>query len=313
MQIPIRSISIFHAVAQAASISKAAESLGVTPSAVSQQIQSLETYLGTALIAKDGRNIVLTEAGERYYEMISSGVESIAEATHRIRGFRAVTALMVRSTPSLSSKWLMPRLKSFIDTYPGIEVRVDGTNEPTIFGKESVDIEIRHGDGKWPGLYVEKIANETFFPVCSPDLCPDASIDAADIWQHRLIYSVKSQVPWERWFACANVIPPENWGRILFDRSHMVIDAAVRGMGIALESDLMSSEELEDGRLVCPVRNPPLIQLDTHWIVCPHDHLRHKRVKIFLEWIRHERDVWQSQRTHAPNDYYNPPFQPKPM
>lgn len=293
-QIPIRSISIFHAVAQAASISRAAESLGVTPSAVSQQIQSLEVYLGTALIAKDGRNIVLTEAGERYYEMISHGVESIADATQRIRGFRTVTTLMIRSTPSLSTKWLLPRLKSFIDAHPGLEVRLDGTNEPTVFGRENVDLEIRHGDGQWPGLYVESIANEKFSPVCSPNLCEELSLDPIDIWNHRLIYSVKSQVPWERWFTYAGIEPPENWRRVLFDRSHMVVDAAVKGMGIALESNLMTSEDLDGGRLICPVRNPPAITLATHWIVCPHDHLRHRRVKLFLDWLREERDLWLS-------------------
>ncbi len=77
-------------------------------------------------------------------------------------------ALNVRATPTLSNKWLLPRLASLIDLHPDLEVRLDGTNEPTDFDRESVDIEIRHGDGRWPGLFVEGLSEEEFWPVCAP-------------------------------------------------------------------------------------------------------------------------------------------------
>ncbi len=141
----LTAIGVFHAVARTGSVTRAADELGVTPSAVSQQVQALEISLGTALIGKAGRNVVLTEAGERYFEMIRGEVERITEATQRIRGFRSVTTLTVRATPSLATKWLLPRLAGFIDAHPEIELRLDGTNEPTAFQKENVDVEIRHG------------------------------------------------------------------------------------------------------------------------------------------------------------------------
>src|SRR5258707_14653965 len=77
MYLPLRAISVFHAVARAGSVSKAAAELSVTPSAVSQQIQSLEVHLGTSLVAKVGRGIVLTEAGECYFAMIDEEIEQI--------------------------------------------------------------------------------------------------------------------------------------------------------------------------------------------------------------------------------------------
>lgn len=103
MQLPVRAIWVFHAAAQLGSISKAAEQLGVTPSAVTQQIQSLELQLGVSLLSKMGRRILLTEAGERYFAMITDEVERITEATGTIRGFRSVTTLVVRATPRLFS------------------------------------------------------------------------------------------------------------------------------------------------------------------------------------------------------------------
>ncbi len=84
MQIPFRAIIVFHAVARAGSISRAADELRVTPSAVSQQIQALELHLGTALTSRVGRNITLTEAGERYFEMISREIEHVTDVTQHV-------------------------------------------------------------------------------------------------------------------------------------------------------------------------------------------------------------------------------------
>lgn len=299
MQLPIKAICVFHAAARVGSISKAAEELSVTSSAVSQQIQALEVQLGVSLMSKMGRGIVLTEAGERYFAMISDDIERIAEATNIIRGHRDVTTLNIRATPTLSNKWLLPRLSSFLDAHPELEIRLDGTNEPTDFKRELVDIEIRHGDGRWPGLFVEGLGEETFFPVASPDYAAKDSLSPRDVLDFRLIQSVKSQAQWSRWLADAGVTLADRWKCVKFDRSHMAIDAACDRMGIALESNLMMWRELHDGRLVCPVKNTPTIKLTTQWIVCPPDHLRHKKVRMFLDWVRDEHVMWLQTKAVA--------------
>ena len=295
MTLPLRAIAVFHTVARNGSLTKAAAELCITTSAVSQQIQNLEEHLGTTLLTKAGRGLALTEAGERYFEMIADEVERISEATRRIRGFRSRSILTVRSVPSFASKWLLPRLQGFLDTHPNIELRLNATNEPTDFTREIADIEIRHGEGRWPGVFVEGFAEETFLPVCSPAYCSAASISAADLQHHRLIHSIKSQVQWHQWFSRAGVPQADESQRVLFDRSHMSIDAAASGIGLALESTLMMWKELQDGTLVCPVDAPPKISLTTQWIVCPYDHLNKAKVCQFLDWLRAERLVWQKQ------------------
>jgi DNA-binding transcriptional LysR family regulator len=299
MQLPIRAICVFHAAAKAGSISKAAAELSVTPSAVSQQIQLLEEQLGTSLMVKMGRRVALTEAGERYFASISDQIEQITEATNHVRGLRSVMALNVRATPTLSNKWLLPRLASLIDAHPDMEVRLDGTNEPTDFDRESVDVEIRHGDGRWPGLFVEGLAEEEFWPVCTPTYAGQDSLKPSDLPSCRLIHSVKSQAQWTRWFALAGVEPHGRWRKVLFDRSHMAIDAATDGLGIALESTLMIERELARGTLILPVRDAPAIRLVTQWIVCPHAHLRKRNVRLFLDWLGQERDAWQVRQARA--------------
>lgn len=296
MNAPFRAISVFHAAARAGSVSRAAEALGVTPSAVSQQIRSLELHLGTALLVKVGRHIKLTEAGERYFEMIEAEIDRIVEATGRLRGHHVLPVLTVRATPSLSTKFILPRLQNYLDAYPEQEVRLDGTNESTDFSREGVDVEIRHGEGRWPGLFVEPLAAERIVPVCRPAYAAAGAMDSSEVASHRLIHSVKSLVQWTHWFAAAGIDPGRRWRRVLFDRSHMAIDAAASGMGIALESELMMWRELQDGGLVCPVRDAPAIRIQSQWIVCPHENLRHRRVKTFIDWLRAERDAWAAER-----------------
>ena len=116
-----------------------------------------------------------------------------------------MTTLVIRATPTLSNKWLLPRLSRFLDAEPNLEVRLDGTNEPTDFNRELVDLEIRHGDGRWPGLFVEGLSEEAFVPACAqPWRRP--SLSATDLPRFRLIHSVKSQAQWGRWFKLAG--PP---------------------------------------------------------------------------------------------------------
>ena len=296
MTLPLRAIAVFDVVARCCSLTKAAAELYVTPSAVSQQIHSLEQHLGTTLLKKAGRGVALTEAGERYFEMIAEDVQRITEATQRIRGFRSRSALTVRTTPTLGSKWLLPRLQKFLNANPDVELRLNATTEPTDFSREAVDVEIRHGEGQWPGVHVEGLAEENFLPVCAPSYAPANSLDAGELEQHRLIYSVKAQLQWAQWFASAGVTPSAEWTRLLFDRSHMAIDAAADGLGVALDSNLMMWRELREGTLVCPVRNAPQFKLTTQWVVCPFDHLRKAKVQLFLEWLRQERSEWQNEQ-----------------
>jgi DNA-binding transcriptional LysR family regulator len=200
----------------------------------------------------------------------------------------------------LASKWLLPRLGSFLDANPDLEVRLNGTTEMTDFTQEAVDVEIRHGHGQWPGVYVEGFTEERFLPVCAPSYRASASLDASEVPALRLIHSVKSQVQWPHWFSLCQVAPAhEPRQRILFDRSHMAIDAAADGIGLALESTLMMWREWRDGTLICPVRHPPAVTLTTQWIVCPFDHLRKRKVERFLEWLRAERVAWQEEQPLA--------------
>lgn len=292
---PFRSIAVFYHVANTQSVVAAAEHLNVTPSAVSQQIRALEEQVGTTLVTKSGRKLRLTESGERYFELISEDVEHIIKVTDQLRGVKTTTLLIIRATPTVSTKWLLPRLRAFLDANPDMDIRLDGSNEPTDFNRDNVDLEIRHGTGRWPGLHVQPLVEENFFPVCSPALAAPRSLETDDLQAFRLIHSVKAQVQWRTWFAQFGQQDDGRWTKLYFDRSHMSVDAAVLGMGIALESNLMMARELQEGKLIIPTKDVPEITVITQWLVCPNQNLIRPRVRRFMDWITDAANEWREE------------------
>lgn len=301
---PFRAIAVFYQVARLNSIAQAAEELNVTPSAVSQQIKALEEQIGATLVARNGRNIRLTEAGERYFELISDKVEGVMRATELMRGTRQVANLVIRTTPTISTKWLLPRLGGFLKVMPDTNIRIDGSNEPVDFNRDNVDLEIRHGLGGWPGLYTEPLINERFLPVCAPLLVAGGLLDPDQMLGLPMIRSVKAQVQWSAWTEAQGLKPPAT-ARLSFDRSHMAVDAATLGFGVALESELMMEAELRAGQLVMPVAKTPKLELATQWLVCPRSNLRRHRVMRLIEWLREEALRWRENSPANSVDFLN--------
>ncbi|MCJ8284436.1 MULTISPECIES: LysR substrate-binding domain-containing protein [unclassified Halomonas] len=286
MTLPLRAIMAFHATARTGTMQQAAQAIGVTPSAISQQIQILEHHIGTRLFNRVGRKVVLTEAGDRYFAMIHDELERIEAATEHLRGHNAITVLNVRIAPTFATQCIVPKLTEFLEAYPNIELRLDATNDPPDYTKEHIDLEIRHGDGNWSGLHSERLVNEPMLPLCSPDYLAPGSVTIAELEQYRLIHSVKNLVQWPDWFARIGYQPGRPLTRVLFDRAYMSIDLAVQGAGIALESGVIAAREMAAGSLTCPLASPPSVWQSSLWIVCPHAHLRRHKVRSFITWIK---------------------------
>lgn len=285
--LPFKAIAAFHATARHGTVTRAAEVLGVSPSAVSQQIRLLEHHLATSLYLRQNRRMVLTEAGERYFESISGALDMVEGATRRMRGYKAANVLLVRAAPSFATKWILPRLDDFLARERTLGVRLDATNEPTDFERDGVDLEIRYGQGDWPGLYVDSLVEDEFRPMVSPDLLARPALAVRDIAGFRLIQSVKALASWSHFFHLHGL--PERTAPaagLQFDRSYMAVEAAANGLGMAFESTLLAHRELAAGRLVCPVTDARPVLVRAHWVVCPHRHLRLRKVESFLAWLR---------------------------
>src|SRR6516162_7721893 len=151
---PLNNLKAFEAAARHESFTRAAEELCVTQGAVSQQVKALEAGLGIKLFNRERQRLIITESGRDYLSVVRDALDRIAVGTERLLQRQTSGVLTVTTSPDFAAKWLVYRLGRFAERHPEIDLRVSATAEHVEFAREDVDLAIRHGDGKWPGLDV---------------------------------------------------------------------------------------------------------------------------------------------------------------
>jgi len=284
----LTTLRAFEAAARHQSFSKAADELYVTHGAVSHQIRGLEEELQTTLFARTGKRVVLTEAGERYALQVRDALRTLVEATTNVRNGGRGQRLVVSVLPSLASRWLMPRIGRFIERHPEIDIEVRASAEYADFARGEVDIGMRHGKGPYPGLYTETLVRDVYFPACSP-LLKGGRLPTSprEMLSYRLLQSSGDE-PWRLWFDAAGLkdVPEPQHGPRYMDSSHL-LDAAIRGQGIALVRSSLAADDLRDGRLVRLFDVDASDGAETS-VVCPPSLKSTPRVEAFLTWLREE-------------------------
>lgn len=286
---PLKAVLAFEVVARLGNVSKAAEELNLTPSAVSHQIANLEAYIGRKLFERTARGVELTPAGQRYHQSLAGVLAIIASAAENARA-EAIDILRIQASPSFAGLWLMPRLSRFMSEHPDIQLRLSASHVHSDFSRGEVDIDIRYGLIRWwTDLHVETIFTEEILPLISPKLKEQLDLRyPEDLLVQNLILSNVNLVQWPQWFAAHGVsISPSQYA-LSFDRSYVSIQAAVQGLGIALESDRLAEDALGHGLLVPVFPYRKRIQVHAHHLVYPKPHAERSKVARFVSWIRKE-------------------------
>jgi len=282
----------FEVVARHGRVSKAAEEIGVSASAVSQQIKLLEQQYGVRLFRRDKRQLSLTLDGERLYQTASVAFRMIREARQIVTRRRESRQLILRVSPSFGVRWLGPRMANFIQQHPNWDLRVDATPDPTDFEREVVDMDLRYGNGDWPGLYVEQVQVDYVLPMCSPgyreELLTRATSPSDMIREARLIDSIKTLYRWNYWLARNAIVAGDHAAILRFDRSSMAIQVAVHGVGVVLESMTLAYDELARGALVPLSAEFEVVRFPAYWIVSPSRHQGRRVVHLFCTWLRQQ-------------------------
>ena len=288
-EINIRATEHFEAVARLGTVTKAAAELGVSPSAVSQQIRILEEQFGVKLFRREKRRLVLTLDGDRLYQTTTQAFSAIRNARSAISRQRDTRNLTVRVSPSFGVRWLGPRIAEFAAQNLDWNIRIDATPDFTAFDTEVVDFDLRYGLGGWTGLTVDKIMHDLVLPMCSPgylEQLREASDDPREqIRAARLIDSVKMLYRWDLWLASNRIEVGELEYPFRFDRSSMSIELAKEGGGLALDSVTLCLPELRRGELVPFSTDFDVIDFPAYWFVCPPRHFNRRIVKRFSDWL----------------------------
>jgi LysR family glycine cleavage system transcriptional activator len=281
---PLNGLKAFEAAARSESFTRAAEELNVTQGAISHQVKALEDTLGLKLFRRERQRLIITEAGRDYLAVIRDAFDRIAVGTERLLQRRESGVLTVSTSPDFAAEWLVNRLSRFAESCPGVDLRVAAATHYVDFARDDVDVAIRHGDGHWPGLDVERLYSERLFPVCSPKLVAGRNriTKVADLLKFPLL-RLEDAKNWIRLFEAAGVNVTVGPGPVL-NRASMLIDAAIDGQGIALTRTALAAWDLVNGRLVRPV-DVSLRMANTYWIVCPKAASNVPKIATFRNWV----------------------------
>jgi DNA-binding transcriptional LysR family regulator len=247
---PIQGLLAFEAVARLRSVSRAADELHVTPSAVSHRIRQLEARLGWKLFERS--DFALTADGAAYLARVREALD-VLQASPARRGSGAATRLRVAVTPTFSRQLLLPRLALFRHAYPEVELVLQVTIPVSNLTAGEPDLELRFGAGPFGDRETLRIQSDEVTPVCSADYLGEAGpFDGFDtdeqVARARLIRSPLE--PWRTWFDACGLAQREPAEGAQFDDLGLVHDAAVAGFGVALLRLKLGAAWLDSGRLV---------------------------------------------------------------
>jgi len=280
---PLRAIVAFEATARLGSMTLAAAELGITPSAVSHRIATLEAHFGQPLFRRSPHRLEPSERGAQLAARVGQGLAEIADACRDLNRASA-PALDLHVAASLAAKWLRPRLGRFLALHPGIGLRIlDTAGQPSY--RAGRDLVLLYGSDAPAGA--ERLLAEQVRPLCSQALrarLPEHSTPA-DLLALPLLHS-RTAVGWAEWCRVHNLPAPAPGSGLRFDRSHIAIDAACEGQGLVLESDLLTEAERRDGRLVEALPGAAIASVG-YALLTPAPPLT-LPVRVFIQWLRSE-------------------------
>ncbi len=302
--IPLHALRAFEMAARVGSFKTAAAELGVTPAAISHQVKGLEAHLGLLLFERLHRALRLTPAGERLAIAARDsfvGLErAVAELGEQGAPGRRAT-LNVTAAPSIAAKWLAPRLHRFEAECPWIEMRLDASDRRADIARDpGVDVALRYGAGPHDAALraVPLWLPGTVIAVCAPSLVAAGRLGRPeDILEHSLLRTVQPSLPgedsdgigplsWESWLAAAGVASRPVKGP-LFGSTHLALEAALAGKGLALAPFILVEEDMERGRLVQPF---PIALPDpfSYWLLFRADRADERGIRAFARWLGKE-------------------------
>lgn len=277
---------------------RAADELGLTPAAVSYQIKEIEDQLGVKLFIRSSRSIHLTPEGEVLLEASAEALDIVNRATARVRRMSRTTTTQLKVTvdPHFATKWLMRRVDSFRKLNPGIELRFEVSYQVREFDVDDIDIAIRYGGGKYPGLAANRLFENVVVPVCSPRLLKSGRplAEPRDLMHHTLAHIEWSRQGvtwpnWQMWMAAAGITDFDDSRVVVFGTSSDAVESALAGEAVALADFAMIANDLSEGRLVRPFQLSIKAPAEfAYFLVYPTGSSADPRIVAFREWLLSE-------------------------
>ena len=269
---PMNALRGFEAAARHSSFTLAADELGVTQSAISYQIRELEAYVGVSLFKRLTRRVELTNDGEMLARLISDFFENLEQHAIGCRAAAARQTLTITTLPTIASFWLMPRLHLFSQDHPNVQTQIiSGLNTPDLLAHD-IDVAIRVGRlpgrhydprqpriemevvASWSGVHADELFPDVLVPVCSPTLLEGRDqVEMADLLRLPLIHTSTRRFAWQDWLQAHGFKAPVPEAHLSFGHFFMSLEAARRGLGVAIVPQITLESRAEQGDLINPL------------------------------------------------------------
>ena len=275
----------FEVAARHLSFTQAAQELHVTQSAISQQVRLLENHLQEQLFQRHRRGLDLTDAGNAYLQVIHKSFEEIRRGTDEIFGAKSPSRITLKCNVSFSTLWLSSRFFDFSQQYPDIDLRITNAVWWDRSDQEGVDLEIRYGNGHWPGMSTISLLEETLSPVATSSYLKSNKIKKPeDLTACKLLHTLGHEKGWPDWFVYAGLERDKVATGLQFDTSTLTFEMARYGLGIALGLKSLRTGLLNRGDLVQPFDIEVPTQ-ESFFLVLPEHSSKKPHVNIFVDWL----------------------------
>ena len=278
---PLEQLDAFVIAARLGNLTRAAEAMHLTVSALSHRMRLLEERVGHPLLARGPRGVALTPQGQQLYDAVAGPIDAIGHALRRL-GARTGNLLTLSLIPSMATAWLVPRLPAFLARHPELGLSLQASTHVVDFDREPVDAALRLGGGKWPGVTAEFLFDEWITPVASPDFIARHGKPAlAAIPSLPLLGDPAAR--WRDWFSAYGGSAPTRYVAS-FDDTETLHQAAVQGLGIALARQTLAQPLIDSGRLV-PLTRKRLKAEFAHYLVYPQRSLSLPGFQTLRRWL----------------------------
>ena len=287
-RIHLNGLRAIEAVGRLGNLRAAADELGVTVGAVSQQVQKAEQQLGRTMFERRAKGMVPTALGADVVGRLTTGLAELSAAVSLVQAENTNT-LTVSVAPVLAGKWLVWRLSRFNEAHPEIHIRVEATVALVDPNTSDVDLCIRVGEGGWPDVEATWLLDHRVFPVCSPALAERLK-EPADLAKLPVIRDLGANFDWDAWLEPNDLDKSMLQAGPEYSDAMLCLDAAIAGQGLFLAWDTLANDPISFGQLVAPFPGRHSSGL-SYWFVTAQHAPRSKSVEAFRRWVKQELDA----------------------
>jgi LysR family transcriptional regulator, glycine cleavage system transcriptional activator len=284
---PVHLLRAFSTVARFGGVSRAAEALHLTQSAVSKQIQELEKWVGVDLFERSRKRLTLTPAGERYEKAVRGLLSQLESATlELITSTDGGGALHLSSLPTFGASWLIPRLPQFQQQHPQVTLHFVPYVQSYDFESPNLDCSILFGEGHWPGARAHYLDGQDVALIAPPASFGGPSIRSPrDVAQYTRLRHLTIPHAWMTWAQAWDVDNIDPLAGLQFDQFQTIIQAVMAGMGVALVPRCLVESQIANGLVSEPLPAHGFVSNLGYWLCYPESRANIAPLVALRQWL----------------------------